>query len=68
MEYSDVAMVGDQLFTDILGGNLVGMTTVWLDNVPGETEGWITRNVNRRLERLFRNVILAKSQERAPYL
>ena len=32
----DVALVGDQMFTDILGGNLAGIKTVWLDYIQIE--------------------------------
>lgn len=33
---SEVALVGDQMFTDILGGNLSGITTIWLDYIQIE--------------------------------
>ncbi|WP_245618362.1 YqeG family HAD IIIA-type phosphatase [Deinococcus misasensis] len=46
----EVAMVGDQLFTDVLGGNLAGMRTVMVtplsDNALPHTK------VTRKLERL----------------
>ena len=32
----DVALVGDQMFTDILGGNLAGIKTIWLDYIKIE--------------------------------
>lgn len=50
-----LAVVGDQLFTDILGGNLAGMTTWLVDPICPET-GWFFR-LKRALERpLLRNV------------
>lgn len=33
---NDVALVGDQMFTDILGGNLAGIKTIWLDYIQIE--------------------------------
>lgn len=47
----ETAMVGDQLFTDILAGNRLGMTTVLVN--PLTTHEFIgTRIVSRNLERL----------------
>ncbi len=45
------AMVGDQLFTDILGGNRLGMFTV-LVNPLSDQEFVGTRYISRNLERL----------------
>ncbi|MBC7807591.1 MAG: YqeG family HAD IIIA-type phosphatase [Akkermansiaceae bacterium] len=45
------AMIGDQLFTDILGGNRLGMFTV-LVNPLSEQEFVGTRYISRNLERL----------------
>ncbi|MXQ53506.1 YqeG family HAD IIIA-type phosphatase [Shimazuella alba] len=43
-------MVGDQLLTDVLGGNRIGLYTILV--VPmSKTEGFFTK-VNRRVERL----------------
>ncbi len=33
---NEVALVGDQMFTDILGGNLAGIKTIWLDYIQIE--------------------------------
>jgi predicted HAD superfamily phosphohydrolase YqeG len=44
-----VAVVGDQLFTDVLGGNLAGMYTVLVPPLAQQELGY-TRLV-RRLER-----------------
>lgn len=46
------ALVGDQLFTDILGGNLLGMRTVLVD--PLSTDEFPTTKIVRALERLIR--------------
>ncbi|AWR85944.1 YqeG family HAD IIIA-type phosphatase [Meiothermus taiwanensis] len=54
----EVAVVGDQLFTDVLGGNLVGMYTVLVPPLAQQELGytrlvrrlerWILRNANRQ--------------------
>lgn len=47
------AVIGDQLFTDVLGGNRMGMYTILVVPVS-KSEGTVTR-FNRRLERyIFR--------------
>ena len=48
-----VAMVGDQLFTDVLGGNLVGALTILVQPISKKELGY-TRLI-RRLERLILN-------------
>lgn len=47
------AMVGDQLFTDILGGNRLGLTTMLVNPLVHHNEDFLTRQILRRLERLF---------------
>ena len=49
-----VAMVGDQLFTDVLGAKRVGMYTVWVDPVAPDREDLSVR-IRRFLERLLWN-------------
>ncbi len=51
----ETALVGDQIFTDILGGNLAGLYTILVEPLPGK-EFWGTRFINRPLEKL----VLAK--------
>ncbi|MCL1874154.1 MAG: YqeG family HAD IIIA-type phosphatase [Clostridiales bacterium] len=46
------AVVGDQLFTDVWGGRRAGCFTV-LVKPSSQQDFWGTRNVSRRLERLF---------------
>lgn len=46
---SKIAVVGDQLFTDVLGGNLKGMKTILVD--PFQTEGSLFFTLKRKLER-----------------
>ena len=47
----EVALVGDQMFTDILGGNLSGIKTIWLDYIK------IEDSANFRLKRKIENKI-----------
>lgn len=47
----EIAIVGDQLFTDSLGGHISGVKTIILDPVLLET-GWSFR-LRRRLEKIF---------------
>ena len=37
------AMVGDQLFADIMAGRLAGLTTFWVEPIHPEEERWFTR-------------------------
>lgn len=46
----ETAVVGDQIFTDILGGNRLGLYTILVAPLPGK-EFWATRLINRQLER-----------------
>ncbi|MBE6809766.1 MAG: YqeG family HAD IIIA-type phosphatase [Ruminococcaceae bacterium] len=45
----NVAIVGDQIFTDVLGGNIVGVKTILLTPIKLE-DGWSFK-VRRRLEK-----------------
>ncbi len=45
----NVAIVGDQIFTDILGGNIVGVKTILLTPIKPE-DGWSFK-VRRKLEK-----------------
>lgn len=46
-----VVVVGDQMLTDILGGNLIGMFTILVNPIAIQDERWTTR-INRRIERV----------------
>lgn len=46
---SEAALVGDQLFTDIWGGNLMGMTTVLVKPISEVEDGFV--KFKRRFER-----------------
>lgn len=44
-------MIGDQLFTDVVGGNMVGMKTMLVDPISRRELGWtgFVRRLERRL-------------------
>lgn len=48
-----LAMIGDQLFTDIYGGNKAGFFTILTEKI-GEAEFWGTKNISRRAEKIVR--------------
>ena len=43
---SETVMVGDQIFSDVLGGNRMGMFTIWLE--PMSPDHWTTIAVGKR--------------------
>ena len=45
-EAEETVMVGDQIFSDILGGNRMGMYTIWLE--PMSPDHWTTIVVGKR--------------------
>ncbi|NOX45027.1 MAG: YqeG family HAD IIIA-type phosphatase [Caldiserica bacterium] len=49
---SEIAVIGDQLLTDILGGNIVGFHTILVEPLDPHEHPW-TRFVARSLERLL---------------
>ena len=52
LKTNELAMVGDQLLTDIYGGNKAGFFTILTVQI-GETEFWTTKNISRRIERVI---------------
>lgn len=44
------AVIGDQMLTDVLGGNRLGIFTILVQPIAIQDEGWGTR-INRRIER-----------------
>ncbi len=61
LKRKNTAIVGDQIFTDILGGNLVGIKTVLLTPIKLE-DGWSFK-IRRRLERLIFKLYKIKNTE-----
>ena len=49
---NNLAMVGDQLLTDIYGGNKAGFFTILTEQLA-EAEFWTTKNISRRIERII---------------
>ena len=47
----NIAIVGDQMFTDVLGGNVVGVKTILLTPIKPE-DGWSFK-LRRRLEKIL---------------
>jgi len=56
------AMIGDQLLSDMLGGNRAGLHTILVTPIHAR-EFVVTRHVNRRLERLIRERLAARGVE-----
>ena len=61
LKRKNTAIVGDQIFTDILGGNLVGIKTVLLTPIKLE-DGWSFK-LRRRLEKLIFKLYRIKNTE-----
>ncbi|MBO2943312.1 YqeG family HAD IIIA-type phosphatase [Paenibacillus sp. F411] len=45
-------VVGDQMLTDVYGGNRLGLFTILVLPIALHDEGWVTRFFNRRVERI----------------
>lgn len=56
--HSQTAVVGDQLFTDVLGGNRLGLMTILV--VPIGTQEMLHTRILRHLERLVIKRLLAR--------
>ena len=54
-EPSQTAMVGDQLFADVMAGRLAGVRSILVDPIHPEEEPWFTR-----LKRLPERVVLGR--------
>lgn len=48
----ETALIGDQIFTDVFGGNRMGLFTILVEPMPGK-EFWGTRLISRQLEKLI---------------
>ena len=57
----NTAIVGDQIFTDILGGNAIGLKTVLLTPIKPE-DGWSFK-LRRKLERVIFKLYKIKNTE-----
>jgi len=54
----DTAMVGDQLFTDVLGGNRLGMYTIWV--TPMSSKEFFGTRITRAIERVVVRHLISK--------
>ena len=58
LEPSETAVIGDQLFTDVLGGNRLGLFTIWVKpltrrefvgtKIKRYMEGWVVRRLRAK--------------------
>lgn len=56
IEFENIAVVGDQIFTDIIGGNNCGMFTILVDPV-GKKDFWYTawkRPIENKIKKKFK--------------
>lgn len=58
LQPEQIAMVGDQMFTDILGGNRLGMYTIWV--YPLSSKEFFGTRFTRILEKLILRQLEAK--------
>jgi len=58
LEPHETAIVGDQLFTDVLGGNRMGLYTIWVK--PLTSKEFIGTRIHRRFEKLAVRILKAK--------
>jgi len=63
LEPAQTLMIGDQMMTDVFGGNRMGMHTVLVAPIAPLEEGIMTK-VNRRLER----IVISKLRKRSLWL
>ena len=56
---SQTAMIGDQIFTDVLGGNLAGAYSILTEPISRVDDEWITR-IKRGVEKLVVKSYLKK--------
>jgi len=58
LEVGETAVVGDQLFTDVVGGNRLGLKTIWVK--PLTSREFIGTRLQRRLEKVVVWILKAK--------
>lgn len=51
LKRKEIATVGDQMFTDVMGGNLYGITTIMTDLILAEDK--LSFKIRRKLEKKF---------------
>jgi len=55
---NQVVVVGDQIFTDVLGGNRLGLYTIWVK--PLSAKEFIGTRITRRLEKITLRILRTK--------
>lgn len=66
LDISETAIIGDQLLTDVLGGNRAGITTILVN--PISKKDIIYTKLNRKVEKLIEKKLLKKELfERGKY-
>ena len=58
LEPGETVVIGDQLFTDVLGGNRLGLRTIWVK--PLTSREFIGTRIHRRFEKLAVRILKAK--------
>jgi uncharacterized protein len=58
LEPGEAVVIGDQLFTDVLGGNRLGLKTIWVK--PLTSREFIGTRIHRRFEKLAVRILKAK--------
>lgn len=55
LKKNEVASIGDQLLTDIQGGNKLGITTILVNplSLIDEKETWLNRKIEKRIFKIF---------------
>ncbi len=58
----NIAVVGDQIFTDVLGGNRSGMFTILVEPIDNKKDYWYTA-WKRPIENKIKNIIKKETKE-----
>lgn len=59
LELSEVVIIGDQLLTDILGGNNVGINTILVNPISTKDHNILTK-INRKMEKRIMNKLIIR--------
>ncbi|RLL48014.1 YqeG family HAD IIIA-type phosphatase [Oceanobacillus piezotolerans] len=60
LKKEEIVVIGDQILTDVLGGNAAGLQTILVVPIT-QTDGKITR-INRKIERMILNYMRKKGK------
>lgn len=66
LKKEEIALIGDQLLTDVIGGNRVGIKTVLVDPIT-EQDLWITKVNRMRENKIFMRLKENKYLEKGKY-